>query len=74
MTTAEELFPLFPQLAARITNLRSILQHPAGPISSADKLAWVEDVKSTMDDFMVLMDKTAAIVRSIPTTPSEPLP
>lgn len=32
MTTAEELFPLFPQLAARITNLRSIPTTPSEPL------------------------------------------
>lgn len=67
MTPTEEIFGLFPQLAARVTNLRTIIQNPEVPITKADKLAWSEDVKSTLNDFLTLLDKTATIVRALPT-------
>lgn len=55
--TPEEIFKLFPQLAGRVTGLRTILQNPEH-ITQADANLWVEDVQSTMQDFLLLMDLT----------------
>lgn len=63
---AEELFQLFPQLAARVTNLRTIIQNPEATLYQKDKIAWVQDVRSTLDDFMTLLDQTKALISHFP--------
>lgn len=61
---AKKLFSLYPLLATRVTNLRTILQNvESAPISLADANAWVDDVKSVMEDYMQLNDRAAALVK-----------
>lgn len=64
LAEVQEIFSLYPQLAARVTNLRTILQNvESAPISLADANAWVDDVKSVMEDYMQLNDRAAALVK-----------
>lgn len=67
----DELFRLYPQLAGRVTDLRSILQNPEA-ITKENCAAWTEDVKSVMADFMTLADLTAHYLRSqLPMEPKD---
>lgn len=59
----DELFKLYPRLAARVTDLRSILQNPE-LITRENCDAWAEDVKSVTNDLMVLTTHTAQYLRS----------
>ena len=63
---AGELFQLFPQLAARVTHLRTIIQNPEIPLTKEDKLAWIQDVRSTLEDFMNWTDQTKALISHFP--------
>lgn len=67
----DELFRLYPQLAGRVTDLRSILQNPE-VITRENCNIWTEDVKSVMADFMTLADLTAHYLRSqLPLEPKD---
>lgn len=67
----DELFRLYPQLAGRVTDLRSILQNPEA-ITRENCTAWTEDVKSVLADFMTLADLTAHYLRSqLPLEPKD---
>ena len=64
LVQARELFSLYPQLAARVTNLRTILQNVESfPISLVDANSWIDDVKSVMEDYMQLNDRAALLVK-----------
>lgn len=63
---AGELFQLYPQLAARVTSLRTIIQSPELPIPQADRIAWSEDVRSTLSDFMLLCEQTRDLLNTLP--------
>lgn len=70
----DELFRLYPQLAGRVTDLRSILQNPEA-ITRENCTAWTEDVKSVLADFMTLADLTIHYLRSqLPLEPKDDLP
>lgn len=60
---AGELFSLYPRLAERVSNLRTIIQNVEDfyPTEEDCKL-WTEDVKSVMDDYMQLTDDTAKVL------------
>jgi len=60
----EETFALYPRLAARVTNLRTIIQNPES-FTSADTALWVEDVKSVTTDFLTLIGNTRDLIRRI---------
>ena len=53
----QECFNSFTKLAARVTNLRTILQEPE-VIQPAEARAWAEDVRSVVQDFIVLTEET----------------
>lgn len=62
----QECFNSFTKLAARITNLRTILQEPE-VIQPAEAQAWAEDVRSVVQDFIVLTEETRKhVLRRIP--------
>lgn len=62
----QECFNSFTKLAARITNLRTILQEPE-VIQPAEAQAWAEDVRSVVQDFIVLTEQTRAhVIRRLP--------
>ena len=58
----QECFNNFTKLAARVTNLRTILQEPE-VIQPAEAQAWAEDVRSVVQDFIVLTEETLKHVR-----------
>lgn len=60
--TPEEIFRLYPALAARVTNLRAIIQTPSN-ITRENVDLWVDDVRSTMADFILLNERTAEYLR-----------
>ena len=53
----QECFNSFTKLAARVTNLRTILQEPE-VIQPAEAQAWAEDVRSVVQDFIILTEQT----------------
>lgn len=53
----QECFNSFTKLAARITNLRTILQEPE-VIQPGEAKAWAEDVRSIVQDFITLTEET----------------
>ena len=53
----QECFNSFTKLAARVTNLRTILQEPE-IIQPGEAQAWAEDVRSVVEDFVVLTEET----------------
>ena len=53
----QECFNSFTKLAARVTNLRTILQEPE-VIQPGEAQAWAEDVRSVVQDFVVLTEET----------------
>jgi hypothetical protein len=63
---AENLFQMYPKLAQRVTNLRTIIQNPSTPITAEDRKAWSEDVKSVLADSMTLFEMTAQFLQTIP--------
>jgi hypothetical protein len=63
---AENLFQMYPKLAQRVTNLRTIIQNPSTPITTEDRKAWAEDVKSVLADSMTLFEMTAKFLQTIP--------
>jgi hypothetical protein len=60
--TREDVFGMYTKLAARVTNLRAILQNDI-PLSLQDAVTWTEDYKSVMSDLMQLGELTAAQIR-----------
>ena len=50
-------FESYTKLAARLTNLRTILQEPE-VIQPGEAKAWAEDVRSVVEDFVVLTEET----------------
>ena len=65
----QECFNSFTKLAARVTNLRTILQEPE-VIQPGEAQAWAEDVRSVVQDFVILTELTRAHVRR--RVPKEP--
>jgi hypothetical protein len=66
----QECFEKFVPLAARVTNLRTILQFPE-IITREEAIDWVADIDSVMTDFMTLLDHTREHVKkrlNAPTT------
>ena len=62
----QECFNSFTKLAARVTNLRTILQEPE-VIQPGEAQAWAEDVRSVVQDFVVLTEETRKhVLRRIP--------
>lgn len=61
--TEEACFAAFIPLAARVTNLRTILQHPQ-VITKEEAFDWVADIDSTMNDFMLLLDHCRVHVKA----------
>ena len=53
----KECFESFTKLAGRVTHLRTILQEPE-LIKRKEAEAWAEDVRSVVQDFVVLTNKT----------------
>lgn len=58
----DELFRAYPRLAARVTDLRMILQNPES-LTKENAQLWAEDVQSVMNDFMQLCDLTRDYIR-----------
>lgn len=61
--SVDGLFRAYPLLAARVTDLRAILQNPEA-ITKENTRLWAEDVQSTMNDFMQLCDLTRDYLRT----------
>ena len=53
----QECFESYTKLAARVTNLRTILQEPE-VIQPGEASSWAEDVRSVVEDFVVLTEET----------------
>ena len=66
----QECFNSFTKLAARVTNLRTILQEPE-VIQPGEAQAWAEDVRSVVQDFIILTEQTRAhVLRRLPKEPN----
>lgn len=63
--TTEEVFRLYPRLAANVTNLRTIIQNPEH-VTKAEIQLWSQDVKAVLKDLMELAETTAEVLRSLP--------
>lgn len=62
----EECFAAYTKLAARVTNLRTILQEPE-TIQQGEARAWAEDVRSIVEDFVHLTEQTREhVIRRLP--------
>ena len=62
----EECFAAYTKLAARVTNLRTILQEPE-VIQPGEARAWAEDVRSIVEDFVHLTEQTREhVLRRLP--------
>ena len=62
-------FEKYTALAARVTNLRTILQEPEA-IQPGEAKAWAEDVRSVVSDFVILTEETRKhVIRRVPKEP-----
>ena len=62
----QECFAKYTALAARVTNLRTILQEPE-IIQPGEAKAWAEDVRSIVQDFVILTEETRKhVLRRLP--------
>ena len=71
----EEVFALYTKLAARVTNLRTILQEPE-VIQPKEARDWAADVVSVMEDFQTLaiLTRKHVIRRTAPQPPAIIIP
>ncbi len=63
LAQANILFSLYPKLAERVTNLRTILQNiETTPPTHEDAIAWSDDMKSVLRDLMSMGEQTAFVL------------
>ena len=63
LAQANILFGLYPKLAERVTNLRTILQNiETTPPTHEDAIAWSDDMKSVLRDLMSMGEQTALVL------------
>lgn len=60
----DEVFAMYPRMAARLTHLRTIFEPPSQLTREAVDL-WVEDVKSVTTDFLTLTGNARDLIRRI---------
>lgn len=59
----DEVFAMYPRMAARLTHLRTIFE--STPLSREAVDLWVEDVKSVTTDFLTLTGNARDLIRRI---------
>lgn len=63
LLSEQECFEKFIPLAARVTNLRTILQEPQ-VITKEEAFDWVADIDSTLNDIMTLLEHCRVHVKA----------
>lgn len=71
-TERKRLHALYVPMAARVTNLRTILLNPPHDYSYECARFWAEDVRSTVTDLTTLLEMTKTyLTTNLPLEPSD---